>query len=203
MNPDQPNKPVKQNGAEPVAGRSTVPMWLIVVFGLLFYWGQLFLAENAGGFNKDVYGPYTSFDEVATANPQDPAAKQRAEGRRLFEGTCAACHLSSGLGAADKAPPLAGSEWVLAPSAERIARIDLNGLTGPISVKGQAWGLTMVPWKDNFTDDQIAAILTYIRTQSEWGNKAGPVDPQIVKAARAEVHPGPETADELMKIPVQ
>jgi mono/diheme cytochrome c family protein len=61
----------------------------------------------------------------------------------------------------------------------------------------------MVPWKDNFTDDQIASILTYIRTQSEWGNKAGPVDPQIIKAARAEAHPGPETADELMKIPVQ
>jgi mono/diheme cytochrome c family protein len=90
---------------------------------------------------------------------------------------------------------------VQAPGGDRIARIALNGLTGPISVKGQEWNLTMVPWRDNFTDDQIAAVLSYIRSQ--WGNKAGPIDPKVVAAARAEKHPGPETSDELLKIPVQ
>jgi mono/diheme cytochrome c family protein len=203
MNADVPKRTVNQNDAEPVAGRSTVPIWLIVVFGLLFYWSQLFLAENAGGFNRDVYNPYPSYEKVAAANPQDPEAKQRAEGRKIFEGTCAACHQLSGLGQADKAPPLVASEWVLAPRGERIARIVLNGLTGPITVKGQEWNLTMVPWRDNFSDDQIAAVLTYIRSQSVWGNKAGPIDPQVVKAARAESHPGPETSDELLRIPVQ
>ncbi len=203
MNPDETLKAVNQKDAEPVAGRSTVPIWLIIVFGLLFYWSQLFLANNAGDFNKEVYKPYPSFEELALANPQDPEAKRRAEGRKLFEGTCAACHQLSGLGQEGKAPPLAGSEWVLAPGGNRIAHIVLYGLTGPINVKGQDWNLTMVPWKDNFTDDQIAAVLTYVRSQSVWGNKAGPIDPQVVKAARAEGHTGPVTSDELLKLPVQ
>jgi mono/diheme cytochrome c family protein len=201
MNPDEPRKTADENSPEPVAERWTVPIWLIVVFGLLFYWGQLFLAENAGGFNKDVYDPYHSFDEVAMANPQDPEAKTRAEGKRVFDLTCTLCHQPNGLGKEGVAPPLAGSEWVQAPGGDRIARIVLNGLTGPINVKGQDFNLTMVAWRDNYNDDQIAAVLTYVRSQ--WGNKAGPIKPEVVAAARAEKHPGPETSDELLKIPVQ
>jgi mono/diheme cytochrome c family protein len=201
MNPDAPNKAVHQNSAEPVAGRSTVPMWLIVVFGLLFYWGQLFLAQNAGGFNKDVYSPYPNYDEVAAANPQDPEAKRRAEGRRVFTMTCAACHQASGMGVPGTYPPLAGSEWVQAPGGNRIAHIVLYGLSGPINVKGQDFNGTMLAWREIYTDEQIAAVLTYIR--SEWGNKAGPIDPQVVRAARAEARPGYESADELLKMPVQ
>jgi len=59
----------------------------------------------------------------------------------------------------------------------------------------------MVPWRDNYSDEQIAAVLTYIR--SHFDNKAGPINPALVKAARAEKHSGPETSDELLKIPVQ
>jgi hypothetical protein len=44
-------------------------------------------------------------------------------------------------------------------------------------------------------------VLTYIRSQ--WGNKAGPVDPQVVKAARAEARPNYESSEELLKLPVQ
>jgi mono/diheme cytochrome c family protein len=203
MNSDAPTKAVPQNGAEPVAGRSTVPIWLIVAFGLLFYWCQLFLAENAGGFNKDVYNPYPSYDEVAAANPQDPEAKRRAEGMRVFLTTCAACHQASGLGnPGNNVPPLAGSEWVEAAGGNRIARVVLYGLTGPISVKGQDFnGGTMLAWRETFSDEQIASVLTYIRSQ--WGNKAGPIDPQVVKAARAEARTTYETPEELLKLPVQ
>jgi mono/diheme cytochrome c family protein len=200
MNPDEPKKPDFQNGPEPLAERWTIPMWLFILFALLFYWGTVFMAENAGGFAKDVYNPYHSADEVAAANPQDVEAIRRAEGRKVFAGTCAACHQDSGLGQAGKAPPLVGSEWVLASGGDRIVRVVLNGLTGPINVKGQEWNLTMVPWRDNFSDEQIAGVLSYIR--SSWGNNAGPITPALVKAARAEKHPGPETSDELLKIPV-
>jgi mono/diheme cytochrome c family protein len=203
MNPDEPIKVVNQKDAEPVAGRSTVPIWLIIVFGLLFYWSQLFLAENAGGFNKEVYRPYPSFDEVAAANPQDPEAKARAEGLRVYSSTCAACHQASGLGnPGNNVPPLAGSEWVQAEGGNRIAHIVLYGLTGPINVKGQEFnGGTMLPWRETYTDEQIAAVLTYIRSQ--WGNKGGPIEPQVVKAARAEARPTYETPDELLKTPVK
>jgi mono/diheme cytochrome c family protein len=201
MNPDAPAKPVPRNGAEPSAGYSTVPLWLLVVFGLLFYWGQLFLDEHAGGFNRDVYIPYPSYERVFAANPQDPHGKFIAEGRKVFEATCAACHQISGIGQEGKAPPLAGSEWVLAQGGNRIVHAVLNGLTGPITVKDKEWNLTMPPWRDNYSDYQIAAVLSYIRSQ--WGNNAGDVDPNLVKIARGETHPGPETSDELLKLPVQ
>ena len=202
MNSDAPTKAVPQNGPEPVAGGSTVPIWLIVVFGLLFYWCQLFLVDNAGGFSKDVYNPYHSFEEVDASNPQDPTQKLMAAGAKIFASTCAACHQPNGLGKEGTAPPLAGSDWVQAPGGDRIVRIVLNGLSGPINVKGQEWNLTtMAAWRETYSDEQIAAVLTYIR--SHFDNKAGPIKPELVKAARAEPHPAQESSEELLKIPVQ
>ncbi len=202
MSPNDPKKPVPKNGAEPVAGFSTIPIWLVVVFGALFYWSQLYLDGHAGGFSPEVYAPFQSYDEVVRRNPQDPGARKRAMGREVFEKTCAACHQLTGLGKDGVAPPLVGSEWVLAPGGDRIVRIALNGLTGPINVKGQDWNLTMPPWRDNFDDEHIAAVLTFIRSRLG-DNKASDIDPALVKAARAESHPGPETSDELLKIPLQ
>jgi mono/diheme cytochrome c family protein len=201
MNLDEPNNTVQQSGPEPVAERWTIPMWMIILFALLIYGGSLFMAENAGGFAKDVYSPYHSPEDVAAANPQDEQGKMLAEGRKVFAGTCAACHQDSGLGQEGKAPPLVGSEWVLAPGGNRIAHVVLNGLSGPINVRGKEWNLAMVPWRDNFTDEQIAAVLTYVR--SSWGNNAGPISPDLVKTARADKHPGPMNSDELLKMPVQ
>jgi mono/diheme cytochrome c family protein len=202
MIPTDPKMPAKQDEPEPTAGLSSVPVWLVVVFGALFYWCQLFLDGHAGGFSKDVYAPYHDFDQVAVANPQDPEAKIRARGRAIFTATCSACHQLSGLGQEGKAPPLVGSEWVLAPGGDRIVRIVLDGLTGPITVKGQQWNLTMVPWRDTYNDDDIAAVLTFVRSKLG-DNNATPIKPDLVKAARAETHPGPETSDELLKIPIQ
>ena len=73
----------------------------------------------------------------------------------------------TGLGAAVEFPPLAGSEWVLEPGPNRIIRIVLNGFGGPVTVKGQSFQNTMVPFRDILNDTQIAQVLMYIR--SEWG----------------------------------
>jgi mono/diheme cytochrome c family protein len=40
----------------------------------------------------------------------------------------------------------------------------------------------MPPWRDIMTDEQIAAVATYVR--STWGNKAPPVKSEEVKAQR-------------------
>jgi mono/diheme cytochrome c family protein len=202
MNPNEPQKPVNENGAEPSAGLSTVPVWLIVVFGGLFYWCQLYLDGHAGGFSKEVYAPYDSPEAVMAANPQSEGDKMVTIGREVFTKTCSVCHQPNGLGKEGTAPPLVGSEWVLASSADRIVHIPLYGLTGPITVKGVQWNLTMTPLGDNLTDEQIAAALTYVRTKLG-DNHGSPVNPDLVKAARAEAHRGPETADELLRIPLQ
>jgi mono/diheme cytochrome c family protein len=204
MNPDEPNKFAAQYGKdkEPTVGSRSVPVTLILVLGVLIYWSQLYLDGHAGGFSRDVYSPYDSAGAVAAANPQNEGDKITAIGRDIFNKNCSQCHQLNGLGQEGKAPPLVGSEWVLASSADRIARIPLWGLTGPITVKGQEWGLTMPTFADNYTDEQFAAVLTFIRTKLG-DNHASVVSPALIKAARAEKHLGPETADELLKIPLQ
>ncbi len=107
---------------------------------------------------------------------------------------CGACHGQGGEGTAI-APPLAGSEWVNGP-AENLIRIQLRGLHGPIKVKGQEYnmpaGMAALAYQ---TDDQIAAVLTYIRTS--FGNSAPAVAPAEVAALRSEVGKPQLTAADL------
>jgi mono/diheme cytochrome c family protein len=107
-------------------------------------------------------------------------------GKRLYTQNCIVCHQANGMGVAGQFPPLAGSEWVLGDgkhAENHLVMLLLNGLQGPFQVKGQLYNNAMVPWKQ-LTDDQIAAILTYIR--SDWGNNASPIDSAFVAKIRTE-----------------
>jgi mono/diheme cytochrome c family protein len=97
------------------------------------------------------------------------------------------------------APPLVDSEWVLG-SEQRLTRIILHGLSGPIKVEGRTYSLDM-PALGVFNDEQVAAILTYIRR--EWEHTADPVEPATVKAVRAANSARTEgwRQEELLKIP--
>ncbi len=136
-----------------------------------------------------------SFIQSVMTGGDDPTAKARA----IYGKICAACHQPGGTGKEGVAPPLAGSEWVLAPGGGRLVRIVLNGLTGPIRVQGREWNIPMPPWRENLKDNEIALVLTYIRSNLG-ANKADSIKPSLVEAAREETHPGPETSEELLRI---
>ena len=99
------------------------------------------------------------------------------------------------------APPLAGSELVNTKGDARLAHIPLMGLNGTISVEGKDWSLAMAPMGAGLSDEDLAAVLTYIR--SSWGNKGGEVTADDVKGVRAAVgaHPQPINGADLMKMP--
>jgi hypothetical protein len=82
-------------------------------------------------------------------------------------------------------PPLAESEWVTG-SKNRLIAILHKGIAGVIHVKGNVYNNNMPAWGDGapvpLKDDQIAAILTYIR--SDWGNSASPIQTDEVAAKR-------------------
>jgi quinoprotein glucose dehydrogenase len=101
----------------------------------------------------------------------------------LYQQKCFACHQANGAGLPNVFPPLAESEWVNGP-AENLIRIQLRGLTGPITVKGATYNSAM-PANAAMTDEEIATILTYVR--SNFGNKADAVTADMVKALRSEV----------------
>jgi cbb3-type cytochrome c oxidase subunit III len=58
----------------------------------------------------------------------------------------------------------------------------LNGRSGPIDVNGKTFSGAMPAWKDQLSNDDIAAVLTYIR--STWSNKAAVVTMEQVAVAR-------------------
>ena len=97
------------------------------------------------------------------------------------------------------APPLVDSEWVLGPE-QRVVRIVLNGVHGPIQVGKKTVELEM-PGLGTLDDNQIASVLTYVRR--EWGHEANPVDPQTVKQFRQETAKRGEiqwTMEELLQV---
>lgn len=115
-----------------------------------------------------------------------------AKGQAAFL-ICAACHGQNGEGG-PAGPPLAESEWVSGP-VSNLVRIQLRGLMGPITVKGQEYNMVMAPM--SYQDDEtIAAVLTYVR--NSFGNEAPPVLPEQVEPLRGEVGLPMLTVDDLI-----
>ncbi|HZV34410.1 MAG TPA: cytochrome c [Verrucomicrobiae bacterium] len=157
------------------------------------------------GTDEPVFVTYGTSNVVLRAfihSIMESSGNSEDKGREIFEKICAACHQPDGNGKDGVAPPLVGSEWVLAPGGERLARIVLNGLSGPITVKGRQWNLVMPPWRQNLDDDAIAVVLNYIRS-GLGTNKAAAIRTDLVGHAREEQHPGPETVAELLQISVK
>jgi len=187
--------------SEPTSTLTTLPMWLVVLMLLLLFWGAMSFDRRGGWFEPKVYGPYVSVPDLERFQPRDRGGPNLPRGKVVFEMTCALCHNSDGMGKPGQFPPLAGSEWVNAPGANRVLRIPLVGLSGPIKIKGQEWNLAMPAMGAALSDDDLAAALSYIR--QAWGNKAPPVTAEKVKAIRAELgnRAQPMSADELLRLP--
>lgn len=135
--------------------------------------------------------------EVAPLTPKEQ--EQFEAGKTLYVSICGACHQPHGMGLEGLAPPLADSEWVTG-SEERLIRIVLQGVRGPLNVKGKLWELEMPPL--NILDDaQIAGLLTYIRR--EWGHTASPIKEEAVAQTRKATEAQQEawTEADLLKVP--
>lgn len=118
------------------------------------------------------------------------------------EGFCGTCHQHDGNGlAAAGFPPLTQTKWVLG-NEERLIKLTMKGLMGPIEVKGKKYpGLVpMTPFEGMLNDEDMAAVLTYVR--NSFGNKASAITPAQVKKVRASIKgkSGFYTSEELLKM---
>jgi mono/diheme cytochrome c family protein len=188
---------VGENGA-PAIGSGPIPTWLVGVVGLGFFWAGAYLFSFSGGFKSDVFDYQPKFGVVGGAQV---AADPKVVGKALFSSNCITCHQANGQGLPGQYPPLAGSEIVLGPALNHTIAIVLKGLQGPVTVKGQAFNNSMQAWEGQYTDQQVAAILTYVR--SDWGNNAPAVTPDMVKQIREETKDRKEqwTWPEIQKLP--
>jgi mono/diheme cytochrome c family protein len=189
------------SSTEPSTTPSTVPMWIIVATLLLIFLGFVFFDRHSGWFEARVYAPYNSAEELEAAQPKSAAAAALAAGKKNYEAYCGSCHGNDGAGKAGQAPMLAGSEWVITTGVERLLHIPLAGLGGPIKVHGQDWNLNMAAMGAQLADNDLAAVMTYIR--GSWGNRASEVTADDIKKVRAEIgkSPQPYTAEKLLALP--
>ena len=187
--------------AEPGAGRTTTPIWIVLLLLVLLFLGGLYFDEHGGWFSAQVYAPYVSTDEVELYQPKSGAAAALARGKVVYDQVCGICHGPDGLGKPGQAPPLAGSEWVNAKGFDRLAHIPLAGLNGHLTVAGKDWNMSMAAMGAALPDADLAAVLSYIR--NSWGNKAGEVIGDDIKKIRAQIggNAQPMSADQLMKMP--
>ncbi len=94
---------------------------------------------------------------------------------------CRACHQTDGMGDGARFPPVAESEWVTGDK-DRLISVVLNGLSGPITVKGVPYNEAMPAHGSFLNDREVSEVLTYIRTN--FGNNASPVTEAEVAEVR-------------------
>jgi cytochrome c553 len=178
------------------------PMFPLVLLGFMCtvaFFGSIYMVHNSVRFDPLVVNEHAKREKAGPETGPGPTPPML--GKRVYLATCATCHQPNGQGVPGQFPPLAGSDWAVG-SEERIIRIVLHGLNGPIKVSGHDFNSAMAPLGAVLKDDQIANVLSYVRDNAEWGNKAAWVTPETVGKVRAATadRKASWTADELLKI---
>jgi mono/diheme cytochrome c family protein len=119
----------------------------------------------------------------AVAAPGEPG---QSRGAKLYETHCEECHGEKGAGVPGAYPALAGSRSVTMATPANLVHVVLQGGFAP-GTAGNPRPFGMPPFATTFSNDDVADLLTYIR--SAWGNKGGPVSALEANRFRADARP--------------
>ncbi|MBF6029753.1 cytochrome c [Pseudomonas sp. P115] len=122
--------------------------------------------------------PSKTTTAIAATDPQ------MVTGKLVMESQCNACHNTDGSGVRHMIPALSASAQVNADDPANLLHVVLKGAEGPVTA-GNPTGAGMPRFDWRLPDDNIAAVLTYIR--NSWGNSAPRVTPDDVKQARSQL----------------
>ncbi len=123
-----------------------------------------------------------------------PSRKLTADEQKIFDlgksvyfrdAHCATCHQADGKGLPNVYPPLSRSDWL--ENDERVIKIVLKGLWGPIKVSGKDFDPTkgvppMMGFAGLLNDQEVAAVITF--TRLAFGNNGKPVTAEQVAKVR-------------------
>lgn len=139
--------------------------------------------------------------EVGNNQLTDTQKNTLEKGRIIFNELCVQCHGNDGMGTPVgeglvMAPPLSGSVRVQSHPEYTIKTV-MHGLEGPI--KGKTYPAGIMIGNKEQSDEWIAAIVSYIRTNlSNEGSLVTAKEVQKVRSKTTE-HDGPYSYDELVK----
>ena len=101
--------------------------------------------------------------EVATV-PAPESSLLLHFGQTVYATHCASCHAEDGRGMPPQYPPLAGNPSIQMQSAVNPIRMVLNGGFPP-GTEGNPQPYGMPPFAQRLSDDEVAAVVTYIRSR--------------------------------------
>jgi mono/diheme cytochrome c family protein len=111
-------------------------------------------------------------------------------GREVYnrEAHCVTCHQADGKGVTNTYPGLAGSNW-LQGNGDRVIKIVLKGLYGPLEFQGKTYGPErgtppMMGFGPLLKDEEVAAVISYVN--QSFGNNLPMVKVEDVKRVRTE-----------------
>lgn len=188
-----------------IAARHEGDAWIVdAVIGGLEDREQDFLDATGGGVLRDAIthaagmALVEDLENVRLLPASFDASFER--GRDVYDLYCANCHGQDGKGLQSVAPPLLRSQWVL-QDEERLIRLVLDGVEGPMDVDGRSYAAPDVVdhmpgvRQLDYSDQDIADALTFVR--NAWSNQSGGVTAEQVAAVRAEPPEGAWTAETL------
>jgi mono/diheme cytochrome c family protein len=120
--------------------------------------------------------------DVANSPLRADVNQAATEGRRIYGARCASCHGAEGRGKPPHYPPLAANQSISMTSSVNAIRMVLNGGYPP-GTRRNPMPYGMPPFAQVLNDDEVAAVVTYIRTA--WGNRGAPVAVRDVNRLRA------------------
>ncbi len=105
-------------------------------------------------------------------------------GAAIYGDECSACHTPKGTGIAGLFPALSGSPAVQSVEPTSLIHVVLRGARS-VATDGAPTGPAMPPFGWLLTDEQVAAVTTFVR--QAWGNTASAVTAEEVGRARREL----------------
>jgi mono/diheme cytochrome c family protein/glucose/arabinose dehydrogenase len=162
-----------------------------------FIAGRLTLGQAPASDEEKKFGPTRKLD-----NEQK---KVYELGKSIYsrDAHCITCHQPNGLGLPNIYPPLTSKEWI-GGDDERLIKIVLHGLWGPLEVDGKRFDPSkgvppMMGFGPMLNDKELSAVLTYVR--QSFGNDFDPITPEAVKKVRQATQGRSNfwMVDELMK----
>jgi len=130
------------------------------------------------------------YDDTTTGALRSGHASQ--PGATVYTGTCANCHGFDGKGFGPYTPALAGNPVVLDNDPSSLINLILNA-SNPLVVKGTPDAYRMPQFRQQYSDQEIADVLTFIR--NSWGNEAPAVTAGQVAELRRTTDP---TSDQVI-----
>jgi mono/diheme cytochrome c family protein len=115
--------------------------------------------------------------------PAPPPEAVMKAGAQVYADQCSGCHTPNGAGTAGLFPTLAHSPVVQQADPITLLRVVLRG-TRSVGTPGAPTAAAMPQFGWLLKDDEVAAVLTYIR--NSWGNAAPPVNVGAVGKARQD-----------------